>query len=101
MDLRDRALKLYHPPFRYERGYVYDSRDNMVLDQVALDVTESGLDVPERGITGDQVRRVLRIRGWGRMVYMHDAAELQDEVGRLVALALTDAWRRGLRGVDL
>lgn len=71
-DLRDKALALYKPPFRFIHGYIYDADSNMVADDGGI----------------------LRVRGWGRISYMDDAAALQDEVGSLIADALTDFWNR-------
>jgi hypothetical protein len=70
-DLHTRALALYKPPFRYECGHIYDVDFNMVADQTA---------------------HVMRIRGWGRISYLKDPEKLQDEVGKLVAEALTKFW---------
>ena len=70
------AMKLYAPPFRFDRGYIWDSRNNMVADDDAQDVA-------------------LRIRGWGRISYLPDAEALQDKVGELIAQAMTEFWVRG------
>ena len=67
------AMKLYSPPFRYDRGYIWDAQNNMVADDDAQDVA-------------------LRIRGWGRISYMPDAEALQDKVGELIAQAMTEFW---------
>ena len=32
-DLREKALALYTPPFKYFRGYIYDSQNSMVADK--------------------------------------------------------------------
>jgi hypothetical protein len=69
--MREKALALYKPPFRYECGYIFDANSHMVADEVA---------------------HSLRIRGWGRIGYMEDPRELQDEVGKLIAEALTKFW---------
>lgn len=95
-DLMERALKLYHPPFRYEMGRVYDARSELVLDEVAL-AAEGDVRAPAGSVTDYNMSEVLRIRGWGRICYLPDAPELQDEVGRLVAKSLTESWRRWLR----
>jgi len=33
-----------------------------------------------------------RIRGWGRIQYLPNAEELQDDVGKLIAELLTEHW---------
>lgn len=69
--LRDRAFAVYTPPFRFEGGYVWDAKRNMVADD-----------------KGDP----LRVRGWGRISYMQEPEGLQDAVGALIAEALTAHW---------
>lgn len=69
-DIRQRALNLYKPPFRYEHGFIFDS-----TNQVAAD------DPDERGAAG-------RVRGWGRIQKMPDAEKLQDEFGSVIVDAL-------------
>lgn len=73
-ELRKRALALYTPPFFYDKrgGYIWDVKQNMVADN---------------HVDGDQV---LRVRGWGRIVYMENPEELQDEFGAMLAEALTE-----------
>ena len=72
-ELRVKALRLYKPPFRCARGYIYDKENQMVAD-------ESG--------------HILRVRGWGRIGYMENPEQLQDAVGEIIAEALTDYWER-------
>lgn len=71
--LRSTAVELYKPPFRYEYGYIYDAAHRVVADSDGQDA-------------------VLRVRGWGRIGYLPDAAALQDKVGELIAEALTKHW---------
>lgn len=71
--MRD-ALALYAPPFRFDRGYIWDAKNNMVADDDAQDVA-------------------LRVRGWGRISYMPNPEALQDAVGELFAKALTEYWQ--------
>ncbi|HFE9263354.1 TPA: hypothetical protein ACGAVB_006981, partial [Pseudomonas aeruginosa] len=75
---RKRALALYTPPFSYDSfgGYIWDAKQNMVADN---------------HVDGDQV---LRVRGWGRIVYMENPEELQDEFGAMLAEALTEYVER-------
>ena len=72
--MRDSALALYKAPFRFEHGYIYDA---------------DGLMISDDGDAGDSIARV---RGWGLIGDMPDAAKLQDEVGAILAEALTDFW---------
>ena len=73
--LKTTALALYTPPFRYNNGYIYDSQDNLVADD---DNVEGSV--------------VDRIRGWGKISYLPQPAQLQDTLGEMVAQALTDYW---------
>lgn len=70
---RKAAMELYKPPFRHIRGYIYDSANHMVAD----------MDSEVRASV------IARVRGWGRIGYMRDAAVLQDEVGDMIADALS------------
>jgi hypothetical protein len=72
---REAAIALYKPPFKFEHGYIFDAEHQMVADD---DNVESHV--------------AARVRGWGRIGYMPDAAQLQDEVGRVIADALTAYW---------
>lgn len=67
------ALKLYTPPFKYNNGYIWDSKSNMVADDKGQDVA-------------------LRVRGWGLISYKPNPEALQDKMGELIAQALTDYW---------
>lgn len=75
--LTARAIALYKPPFKFVLGYIFDAEDRVVADDH---------EMPKEGIS--------RIRGWGRISYLPDAAALQDECGRIVAQALTEFWER-------
>jgi predicted transposase YbfD/YdcC len=68
------ALELYEAPFRFDRGYIWDAKNNMVADDDAQDVA-------------------LRVRGWGHISYMKNAEALQDEIGKHIAAALTEHWK--------
>lgn len=74
---RNAALALYRPPFTFMHGYIHDADGHMVSD-------DDGVDK----------HIAQRVRGWGRMSYMPDAAALQDEVGAVIAQALTEFWER-------
>ena len=82
--IREAALAIYTPPFRYEHGYVWDSNNEMVSDGQGM-----------RGLLA------ARIRGWGRIQYMDDpagrAAALQDEIGHMVAEALNAFWTANMK----
>ena len=72
--IREQALDLYQSPFTFSHGYVYDSKNLMVADG------------------GDRDDKVQRVRGWGRIGYLPNAEALQDEVGKIMAEALTMYW---------
>jgi hypothetical protein len=72
--VRARALSLYKPPFRFESGYIWDAGGQMVADQ---DFDPS---------------TIARVRGWGRICSMPQPEALQDEVGKIIAEALTAFW---------
>jgi hypothetical protein len=74
--LRRRAFELYRPPFQYHMGYVTDARDEIAAD------------------LGGVEAMIARVRGWGRIGYMKDSEALQDEVGHLIAEALTALWEK-------
>ncbi len=80
---RDVALALYKPPFKFTHGHIFDADGRMVADQ------DGGF-----GLDGKvETHIIARVRGWGRISYMKDAEQLQDEVGEMLAQALTDFWR--------
>ena len=81
MNIRDQALSLYKPPFRFHRGYIYDANNAMVADQGGPGEQETV-----------QGAVAARVRGWGRLGYMENGAALQDEIGQIVAEALTAFW---------
>lgn len=80
--IRQAALDLYKPPFKYIGGYIFDQGHKMVADNGEI----------------DEMRELFaaRIRGWGRIQYLDNpkgrAEALQDEVGKIVAEALTAFW---------
>jgi len=70
-ELRKAAMALYKPPFKYVHGYIYDSGNQVVADD----------DKVEEAVAA-------RVRGWGRLSYLPNGAELQDEVGQMMVDAL-------------
>ena len=75
VSLRRRALALYRPPFRYEEGYIWDGKGEMVADShIESDIGP-------------------RVRGWGRMRYEPGSEDLYKEMGEIIAEALTAFWR--------
>lgn len=82
-DIRKAAFDLYTPPFRHEHGYILDANNQVVADNGAIGEMKGVI--------------AARIRGWGRIQYMDNpegrAAALQDEVGAIVADALTAWWQ--------
>ncbi len=85
-NLRERAFKLYRAPFRYEMGYVWDARNEMVADDHVAGAAELEAVPP------------VRVRGWGRIGYLPGSESLQDMVGALIAEALTKLWREHFKG---
>ena len=73
------ALAIYKPPFSFKAGYIYDSEGSMFADQ---------------GDEKDRAASLARIRGWGRIGGMANPEELQDTVGKHMAIALTEYWQR-------
>ena len=79
-DIRQAALGLYNPPFCHTSGLIVDANNRTVTD------------LP-----------IARIRGWGRIQYLDNPRELQDEVGLIVAEALNLYWAKsqgGQHGTD-
>jgi len=74
---RAAAMAIYAPPFKFQYGYIYDSQNRMVADNGEID----GSNSVEGAVAA-------RVRGWGRIGYMPNAAELQDEIGQMMADAL-------------
>lgn len=74
---REAAKAVYTPPFRYEYGYIFDSQNLMVADNGPI-------------CDGPNVEGAVaaRVRGWGRLGYLPNGAELQDEIGQMMADAL-------------
>jgi hypothetical protein len=70
--LSSEAMALYKPPFRHECGYIFDAAHQMVADEAG--------------------NHLLEVRGWGRIGSMKDAENLQDKVGDIIAVALTEYW---------
>ena len=79
---RAAAMAIYTPPFRYEHGYIFDSANHMVADNGGIGDDKSV-----------ECAVAARVRGWGRIGYMPDAAALQDEVGQMMADALNDLYK--------
>lgn len=78
--LRNRAITLYTVPFRYECGYIFDANGHMAVD------------------VGDVGDSVARVRGWGRIQHMDNPEALQDEIGEMIAMAMTEYWRNNQHG---
>tara|TARA_R110000851_G_C12892294_1_gene547264 strand:+ start:53 stop:331 length:279 start_codon:yes stop_codon:yes gene_type:complete len=87
MTIEKTAMALYTPPFKYQHGYIYDSAGNMFADDSCE--REEVVEADEEG------NLALRVRGWGRLQYLKtefDNGDIQDELGRLIAKALTKYW---------
>lgn len=78
-DLSTRARALYTPPFKVIEGAIFDSAGHKIADD-------------REG--------VMRVRGWGRLSYLKDGAELQDAVAQTLADALNSHWRAHTKPVD-
>lgn len=74
---RAAAMAIYTPPFKYLRGYIFDSQQNMVSDDHSVDGAVAA-----------------RVRGWGRISYMPNADALQDEIGQMMADALNALYEK-------
>lgn len=81
--MRKEAMGLYVPPFHFEHGYVFDSANHMVADDGEL-----------TGAMNVKSAIAARIRGWGRIQYLKNPEQLQDEVGRMIADALNEYYAR-------
>jgi hypothetical protein len=73
--IRALALALYVPPFKYTQGYIFDSKGQMFSDDDKVDL-----------------HIAQRVRGWGQISYLPNAEALQDELGQMIAEALTAWW---------
>jgi len=76
-DKRKAAMTVYTPPFKYQHGYIFDSQNLMVADNGPI----SGDQSVEGAVAA-------RVRGWGKLSYLPNGAELQDEIGQMMADAL-------------
>ena len=72
--LEEQALKECKRPFKYYAGYIFDAAGNMFSDAGE----------------GEQIR----VRGWGRLGYLENGAEVQDAIGQHIANALNDYWEK-------
>lgn len=79
---REAAKAVYTPPFKYEHGYIFDSQRLMVADNGPI-------------CDGTSVEGAVasRVRGWGRLGYLPNGAELQDEIGQMMADALNALYK--------
>jgi len=80
---RKAAMAVYTPPFKFMYGYIYDSGNRMVADNGEIN--------GEQSVEGAVAARV---RGWGRIGYMPNAKQLQDEIGQMMADALNAFYTR-------
>lgn len=86
---RAAALALYKPPFKFRMGYIHDAGGHMVADQDGFGEGSKVFDTI-----------AARVRGWGRIGYMPDPEALQDEVGAVIADALTAYWSASQAGAQ-
>ena len=76
---KQKAMELLKPPFKFTHGYIFDSaiQQNKVADE------------------GDcEMGTMARLRGWGRLGYLPDGAEIQDAIGEIIAEALNDYFAK-------
>lgn len=76
--LRARALVVYKAPFKCRHGYIYDAEGNMVMDDHC----------------DESPAAIARLRGWGHLCRKPNPEALQDELGDLIAEALSEFWER-------
>ena len=76
---KEKAMQLLKPPFSYDMGYIWDSAkdQNMVADEGEC-----------------EIGTIARLRGWGRLGYLPDGAEIQDAIGEIIAEALNQYFDR-------
>lgn len=78
-----KILELYKGPFSYNMGYIYDANSEMLADNA-----------------GENLQGIVQVRGWGYLtggaaqnLDPDVAAEIQDEIGEMIAEALTQYWK--------
>lgn len=82
------ALELYKAPFSFYCGYIHDADGKTVADDGAIG------DKPDEIKTENGI---VRVRGWGHIQKLktdYGNSDIQDEVGRLIAVALTEFWEK-------
>jgi hypothetical protein len=88
-NIRQVAMGLYKPPFEFYCGYILDATGKTVADNGPI------LDKP------DEIREekcIVRVRGWGfiqKLKTDFDNGDIQDQVGNVIAEALTEFWLKG------
>lgn len=70
-ELKARVLKIYTPPFRHSMGYICDAKNLVVAD--------------DKGVA-------CCVKGLSSINYRKDIEALQDQVGEIIAEALTAYW---------
>ena len=88
-DKRKAAMAVYTPPFTYRRGYIFDSQNLMVADKGEIDDDQS-----VKGAVAS------RVRGWGKLGYLPNGAELQDEIGQMMADSLNALYAHNAQSVQ-
>ena len=69
-------LNIYEAPFSHHCGYIHDANGKMVADD-----------------SGGDIHGIVQVRGWGHLSKLDDAEEVQDEIGEMIAEALTQYWK--------
>lgn len=83
------ALDLYKPPFEFKYGYIFDGNGKTFAD--------NSCENDESVTSSKDGSLLLRVRGWGHIQKLktdYDNGDIQDEVGRLIAVALTEFWEK-------
>ncbi len=82
-DLRNKSICLYTPPFRFEHGYIWDAKGQMVADN---------------HVDGEDA--VLRVRGWGRINEVKRACRAaMFQAGTITNEGTKQAWT-GIPDID-
>ena len=81
MKHKEQILNLYKAPFSHHYGYINDADGKVVSDD-----------------SGEDFVGIARVRGWGGLISSPDtrenAEDIQDEIGDIIAEALTEYWER-------
>lgn len=77
---KEQILELYTAPFTHTDGYIFDAKSQMIVDDC-----------------GANLEGIVQVRGWGYLngkLNLDDAGDIQDEIGEMIAEALTQYWNK-------